>query len=52
MGHNDGQGVVEIIYHDYTPLSGYNVISTDKSNNPWGKGKVLRITVVGNYYDR
>lgn len=46
-GHYDGQGVVEIIYHDYNPPVGYN----KNINNPWGKGRVIRITIVGNYYD-
>ena len=44
-GHNDGQGVVEIIYHDYNPPAGYN----KNANNPWGKGRVVRITKVGRY---
>ena len=50
-GHYDGQGIVEIIYHDYNSPEGYNIIAPDKSNNPWGKGCVLRITKVGSYYD-
>lgn len=46
-GHYDGQGVVEVIYHDYNPPAGYN----KNINNPWGKGRVIRITIAGNYYD-
>jgi hypothetical protein len=45
-GHYDGKGVVEVIYHDYTPPEGYN----KNTNNPWGAGRVLRITKTGNYY--
>ncbi len=52
-GHYDGKGVVEIIYHSYTPPDGYDSVNNPVSagNNPWGKGKVLRVTIVGNYYD-
>lgn len=52
-GHYNGQGVVEIIYHSYTPPTGYDSVNNPESagNNPWGKGKVLKITIVGNYYD-
>ena len=44
-GHNDGKGVVEIIYHDYSPPAGYNSCI----NNPWGSGRVIRIAKVGKY---
>ena len=44
-GHYNGQGVVEVIYHDYAPPAGYNA----NRNNPWGKGRVTRITKVGRY---
>ncbi len=44
-GHYDGQGVVEVVYHNYNPPSGYNA----NTNNPWGSGRVIRITKVGNY---
>lgn len=44
-GHYDGQGVVEMIYHNYSPPSGY----TANKNNPWGSGRVTRITKVGSY---
>ena len=44
-GHYDGQGVVEIVYHDYDPPSGYN----QNKNNPWGNGRVIRVTKVGQY---
>lgn len=44
-GHDDGKSVVEMIYHDYSPPPGYNY----PKNNPWGKGRVLRITKVGSY---
>ncbi len=44
-GHYDGQGVVEVVYHNYNPPSGYNA----NANNPWGLGRVIRITKVGNY---
>lgn len=44
-GHYDGQGVVEIVYHNYNPPSGYNA----NANNPWGSGRVIRITKVGRY---
>ncbi|MCL2766966.1 MAG: hypothetical protein FWD21_04710, partial [Peptococcaceae bacterium] len=47
-GHNDGRGVVEIIYHDYSPTGEYN----KNANNPWGSGRVTRITKVGNYYSK
>ena len=44
-GHYDGQGVVEIVYHDYNPPSGYN----QNKSNPWGTGRVIRVTKVGQY---
>lgn len=44
-GHYGGQGVVEVVYHDYSPPSGYNA----NTNNPWDKGRVTRITKVGCY---
>lgn len=44
-GHYEGQGVVEIIYHNYSPPSGY----MPNKNNPWGSGRVTRITKVGSY---
>ena len=44
-GHDGGQSVVEMVYHDYSPPSGYNACR----NNPWGKGRTKRITKVGNY---
>ena len=44
-GHYDGQGVVEVVYHDYNPPSGYNA----NKNNPWGPGRVVRVTKVGKY---
>ena len=37
----------QVIYHDYNPPTGYN----KNINNPWGKGRVIRITIAGNYYD-
>lgn len=46
-GHNDGKCVVEVIYHNYNPLSGYN----KNKNNPWGPGRVIRITKTGRYGD-
>lgn len=46
-GHYDGKGVVEIIYYDYNPPAGYNKCT----NNPWGQGRVIRITKVGGYFD-
>jgi len=45
-GHYDGKGVVEIIYWDYSPPAGYN----KNINNPWGKGRVIRVTKKGDYY--
>jgi len=47
-GHIHGSEVcvVEIIYHDYSPPNGYN----PNKNNPWGKGKVTKITKVGEKY--
>ena len=44
-GHNDGKGVVEIIYNDYTPPEDYN----SNKNNPWGKGRITSITKIGKY---
>lgn len=44
-GHYDGAGVVEVVYHDYNPPSCYN----ENKNNPWGRGRVIRVTKVGNY---
>ena len=45
-GHGaEGQNVVEVVYHDYNPPEGYNKLR----NNPWGSGRVFRITKVGNY---
>ena len=44
-GHYDGQGVVEVVYHNYNPPSGYYA----NANNPWGSGRVIRVTKVGNY---
>ncbi len=44
-GHYDGQGVVEVVYHNYNPPAGYNA----NQNNPWGSGRVIRITKVGSY---
>ena len=44
-GHDNGRRVVEMIYHDYNPPAGYN----QPINNPWGSGRVIRITKVGNY---
>ena len=44
-GHYDGKGVVEIIYHDYSPSTGYNA----PINNPWGAGRVISITKIGSY---
>ena len=44
-GHYDGRNVVEMIYHDYDPPAGYN----SPKNDPWGSGRVTRITKVGNY---
>lgn len=41
-GHNYGKNVVEIIYHDY---SNTKIVG----NNPWGKGRTARLTLVGNY---
>ena len=45
-GHYGGQGVVEIIYHDYNPSKGYK----KNKNNPWGKGKVTKIIKTGKKY--
>ncbi len=45
-GHYGGQGVVEIIYHDYNPPKGYK----KNKNNPWGKGKVTKIIKTGKKY--
>jgi len=45
-GHYDGKGIVEVIYHDYRPPAGYN----ENKNNPWGAGRVSRITIVGKHY--
>ena len=44
-GHYDGRNVVEMIYHNYDPPIGYN----SPKNDPWGSGRVTRITKVGNY---
>ena len=44
-GHDDGRCVVEIVYHDYSPPAGYN----SNQNNPWGTGRVIKITKVGKY---
>jgi hypothetical protein len=44
-GHSNGANVVEIVYHDYSPPSGYNA----NKNDPWGAGKVTKITKVGGY---
>ena len=44
-GHDDGRCIVEMVYHDANPPEGYNA----RTNNPWGAGRVLRITKVGNY---
>ena len=44
-GHDDGKCVVEMLYHDYDPPTGYNSCR----NNPWGRGRTKRITKVGNY---
>lgn len=46
-GYYDGQGVVEVVYHDYDPPEGYD----ENKNNPWGSGRVIRITKVGRYGD-
>ena len=46
-GHNDGRCVVEIVYHDYDPPTELGYLTND--NDPWGKGRVLRITRVGSY---
>ena len=46
-GHNDGRCVVEIVYHDYNPPTELGYLTND--NDPWGKGRVLRITRVGSY---
>jgi hypothetical protein len=47
-GHDNGQTVVEVIYHNYNPPSGYN----KPKNNLWGAGRVLRITINGSYYSK
>jgi len=44
-GHNDGRNVVEIVYHDYNPPIGFIPLR----NDPWGSGRVIRITKVGSY---
>ena len=44
-GHDNGQSVVEIIYHDYSPTEEYD----GNVNNPWGSGRVIKIIKVGNY---
>jgi len=44
-GHDGGKSVVEVIYHDYSPSTGYNA----NINNPWGAGRVISITKVGSY---
>lgn len=44
-GHYDGKGVVEVVYHDYDPPADYNA----NKNNPWGKGRVIKIRKTGNY---
>ena len=44
-GHYGGKGVVEVIYHNYNPPKGYR----KNKNNPWGAGKVTKITRVGKY---
>ena len=44
-GHDGGKSVVEVIYHDYSPPTGYD---TNK-NNPWGAGRVISITKAGSY---
>ncbi len=44
-GHYEGKGVVEVIYHDYDPPSGYE----ENKNNPWGSGRVVQIIKSGNY---
>lgn len=46
-GHNDGRCVVEIVYHDYNPPTELGYLTN--SNDPWGKGRILRITRVGSY---
>jgi len=58
-GHNDGRSVVEVIYHSNNPPEGHNSNSksagnigggpANDGNDPWGYGKVLKITKVGNY---
>ena len=45
-GHYGGLGVVEVIYNDYNPPKGYN----KNKNNPWGKGRVTKITKTGKRY--
>lgn len=45
-GHNGGQGVVEVVYHNYNPPKEYN----KNKNNPWGKGRVIKITKTGKRY--
>ena len=44
-GHDGGKSVVEIVYHDYKPPTGYN----KNKNDPWGSGKVTKITIKGKY---
>lgn len=44
-GHDNGRRVVEMVYHDYDPPTGYN----SPKNDPWGAGRVTRITKVGKY---
>ena len=44
-GHDNGRCVVEMVYYDANPPEGYNA----RTNNPWGEGRVLRITKVGSY---
>jgi len=60
-GHDGGKGVIEIIYHAQNPPLGYNRNPNahggfgggpdNDGNNPWGKGRVVKITKKGNYYD-
>lgn len=44
-GHRDGRNVVEVIYHNYSAPDGYS----PNKNNPWGSGRVVRVSKVGNY---
>ena len=45
-GHDNGKSVVEVIYHDYSPVAPYSA----NANNPWGQGRVICIEKVGSYY--